>query len=48
MTLGLAALGQQNVKRLLAYSSRAGYTPMGSVVLSDVGLRCSSTSSRTT
>jgi NADH-quinone oxidoreductase subunit N len=42
MTLGnLAALNQQNVKRLLAYSSiaHAGYTLMGFVVLSDEGLR---------
>ena len=42
MTLGnLAALGQQNVKRLLAYSSiaHAGYTLMGFVVLNDAGLR---------
>jgi len=42
MTIGnLAALGQQNVKRLLAYSSiaHAGYTLMGFVVLNDVGLR---------
>jgi NADH-quinone oxidoreductase subunit N len=42
MTLGnLAALGQQNVKRLLAYSSiaHAGYTLMGFVVLNDTGLR---------
>jgi NADH-quinone oxidoreductase subunit N len=42
MTLGnLAALGQQNLKRLLAYSSiaHAGYTLMGFVVLNDEGLR---------
>lgn len=42
MTLGnLAALGQQNVKRLLAYSSiaHAGYVLMGFVVLNDAGLR---------
>lgn len=42
MTLGnLAALGQQNVKRLLAYSSiaHAGYLLMGFVVLNDAGLR---------
>lgn len=42
MTLGnLAALNQQNLKRLLAYSSiaHAGYTLMGFVVLSDEGLR---------
>jgi NADH-quinone oxidoreductase subunit N len=42
MTLGnLAALGQQNVKRLLAYSSiaHAGYMLMGFVVLNDAGLR---------
>ncbi len=42
MTLGnLAALGQENVKRLLAYSSiaHAGYILMGFVVLSDEGLR---------
>jgi NADH-quinone oxidoreductase subunit N len=42
MTLGnFAALGQQNVKRLLAYSSiaHAGYTLMGFVVLNDAGLR---------
>ncbi|GIW39514.1 MAG: NADH-quinone oxidoreductase subunit N [Candidatus Binatia bacterium] len=42
MTLGnLAALSQQNLKRLLAYSSvaHAGYTLMGLVVLSDEGLR---------
>ncbi len=42
MTLGnLAALGQENVKRLLAYSSiaHAGYTLMGFVVLNDAGLR---------
>jgi NADH-quinone oxidoreductase subunit N len=42
MTLGnLAALNQQNVKRLLAYSSiaHAGYTLMGFVVLSNEGLR---------
>jgi len=42
MTIGnLAALGQQNVKRLLAYSSiaHAGYTLMGFVVLNDVGIR---------
>jgi NADH-quinone oxidoreductase subunit N len=42
MTLGnLAALQQQNVKRLLAYSSiaHAGYTLMGFVVLNDAGLR---------
>jgi len=42
MTLGnLAALNQQNVKRLLAYSSiaHAGYTLMGFVVLNDEGLR---------
>jgi NADH-quinone oxidoreductase subunit N len=42
MTLGnLAALSQQNVKRLLAYSSiaHAGYTLMGFAVLSDDGLR---------
>lgn len=42
MTLGnLAALNQQNVKRLLAYSSiaHAGYILMGFVVLSDEGLR---------
>ncbi len=42
MTLGnLAALNQQNVKRLLAYSSiaHAGYMLMGFVVLNDDGLR---------
>ncbi len=42
MTLGnLAALGQQNVKRLLAYSSiaHAGYVLMGFVLLTDDGLR---------
>jgi NADH-quinone oxidoreductase subunit N len=42
MTLGnLAALNQENVKRLLAYSSiaHAGYTLMGFVVLNDEGLR---------
>jgi NADH-quinone oxidoreductase subunit N len=42
MTLGnFAALGQQNVKRMLAYSSiaHAGYTLMGFVVLNDAGLR---------
>src|SRR6185436_5231485 len=42
MTLGnLAALSQQSVKRLLAYSSiaHAGYTLMGFAVLSDDGLR---------
>jgi NADH-quinone oxidoreductase subunit N len=42
MTLGnLAALNQQNVKRLLAYSSvaHAGYVLMGFVVLSDEGLQ---------
>ena len=42
MTLGnLAALGQQNLKRLLAYSSiaHAGYVLMGFVVLNDEGLR---------
>jgi len=42
MTLGnLAALNQQNVKRLLAYSSiaHAGYVLMGFVVLNDEGLR---------
>ncbi len=42
MTLGnLAALQQQNLKRLLAYSSiaHAGYMLMGFVVLSDDGLR---------
>ena len=42
MTLGnLAALNQQNVKRMLAYSSiaHAGYTLMGFVVLNDEGLR---------
>ena len=42
MTLGnLAALQQQNVKRLLAYSSiaHAGYVLMGFAVLSDDGLR---------
>jgi NADH-quinone oxidoreductase subunit N len=42
MTLGnLAALGQRNVKRLLAYSSiaHAGYVLMGFVVLNDAGLR---------
>jgi NADH-quinone oxidoreductase subunit N len=42
MTLGnLAALNQQNLKRLLAYSSiaHAGYTLMGFVVLNDDGLR---------
>ena len=42
MTLGnLAALNQQNVKRLLAYSSiaHAGYVLMGFVVLTDEGLR---------
>ena len=42
MTLGnLAALSQQNLKRLLAYSSiaHAGYTLMGFAVLSDDGLR---------
>src|SRR5947207_7081582 len=42
MTLGnLAALNQQNVKRLLAYSSiaHAGYMLMGFVVLSTDGLR---------
>jgi NADH-quinone oxidoreductase subunit N len=42
MTLGnLTALRQQNVKRLLAYSSiaHAGYMLMGFVVLTDEGLR---------
>jgi NADH-quinone oxidoreductase subunit N len=42
MTLGnLAALQQQNLKRLLAYSSiaHAGYILMGFVLLSDDGLR---------
>jgi len=42
MTLGnLAAINQQNVKRLLAYSSiaHAGYLLMGFVVLTDEGLR---------
>jgi len=42
MTLGnLAALQQDNIKRLLAYSSiaHAGYMLMGFVVLSDEGLR---------
>jgi NADH-quinone oxidoreductase subunit N len=42
MTLGnLAALGQQNMKRLLAYSSiaHAGYALLGFVVLSDVGVQ---------
>jgi NADH-quinone oxidoreductase subunit N len=42
MTLGnLAALNQQNLKRLLAYSSiaHAGYILMGFVVLSNDGLR---------
>ena len=42
MTLGnLAALSQQNVKRLLAYSgiAHAGYVLMGFVVLNDEGLR---------
>jgi len=42
MTVGnLTALRQQNVKRLLAYSSiaHAGYMLMGFVVLSDSGLR---------
>jgi len=42
MTLGnLAALSQQNLKRLLAYSSiaHAGYVLMGFVVLNDEGLR---------
>ncbi len=42
MTLGnFAALQQQNVKRLLAYSSiaHAGYLLMGFVVLNDAGLR---------
>ncbi|MBI5505883.1 MAG: NADH-quinone oxidoreductase subunit N [Deltaproteobacteria bacterium] len=42
MTVGnLTALRQQNVKRLLAYSSiaHAGYMLMGFVVLSDAGLR---------
>jgi NADH-quinone oxidoreductase subunit N len=42
MTLGnLAALNQQNLKRLLAYSSiaHAGYILMGFVVLTDEGLR---------
>jgi NADH-quinone oxidoreductase subunit N len=42
MTLGnLAALNQQNLKRLLAYSSiaHAGYLLMGFVVLTDEGLR---------
>ncbi len=42
MTLGnLAALQQNNIKRLLAYSSvaHAGYMLMGLVVLSDEGLR---------
>jgi NADH-quinone oxidoreductase subunit N len=42
MTLGnFAALNQQNLKRLLAYSSiaHAGYTLMGFVVLNDEGLR---------
>lgn len=42
MTIGnLAALSQQNVKRLLAYSSiaHAGYTLMGFAVLTDDGLR---------
>ncbi len=42
MTLGnLAALSQQNLKRLLAYSSiaHAGYALMGFAILSDEGLR---------
>jgi len=42
MTLGnLAALNQQNLKRLLAYSgvAHAGYTLMGFVVLNDEGLK---------
>jgi NADH-quinone oxidoreductase subunit N len=42
MTLGnLSALGQQNVKRLLAYSgiAHAGYILMGLVVLNNEGLR---------
>ena len=42
MTLGnLCALGQQNVKRLLAYSgiAHAGYILMGLVVLNNIGLR---------
>jgi NADH-quinone oxidoreductase subunit N len=42
MTLGnLAALGQRNLKRLLAYSSiaHAGYALLGFVVLSDVGVK---------
>ena len=42
MTLGnLAALNQQNIKRLLAYSSiaHAGYVLMGFVVLSNEGLQ---------
>ncbi|HUY26641.1 MAG TPA: NADH-quinone oxidoreductase subunit N [Candidatus Binataceae bacterium] len=42
MTLGnLAALGQTNMKRLLAYSSiaQAGYALMGIVVLSNDGIR---------
>lgn len=42
MTLGnLAALNQDNLKRMLAYSSiaQAGYALMGFVVLSDDGLR---------
>ncbi len=42
MTIGnLAALQQENIKRLLAYSSiaHAGYMLMGLVVLSDEGLR---------
>ncbi len=42
MTLGnLAAINQQNLKRLLAYSSiaHAGYMLMGFVVLNDDGLR---------
>ncbi|MEB2286367.1 MAG: hypothetical protein B6D46_09275 [Polyangiaceae bacterium UTPRO1] len=42
MTLGnLGALGQRNLKRLLAYSSiaHAGYLLMGFVVLDDAGLR---------
>lgn len=42
MTLGnLSAIGQNNVKRLLGYSSiaHAGYMMLGMVVLSQVGLR---------
>ena len=42
MTLGnLAALGQTNMKRLLAYSSiaHAGYSLLGFVVLSDAGVQ---------